>query len=57
MELFDLKNWKMSKNYDKMHKDNIYQVDFKNNVILSCGTDRRIGIVKNEEQNFYRKIF
>ncbi|EDS88644.1 hypothetical protein EHI_052300 [Entamoeba histolytica HM-1:IMSS] len=40
-----------------MHKDNIYQVDFKNNVILSCGTDRRIGVVKNEEQNFLQKDF
>ncbi|EOH9834605.1 WD40 repeat domain-containing protein, partial [Campylobacter jejuni] len=57
VELFDLKNWKMLKNYDKMHKDNIYQVDFKNNVILSCGTDRRIGVVKNEEQNFLQKDF
>lgn len=57
VELFDLKNWKMLKNYDKMHKDNIYQVDFKNNIILSCGTDRRIGIVKNEEQNFLQKNF
>ncbi|HDZ5065963.1 TPA: WD40 repeat domain-containing protein [Campylobacter jejuni] len=57
VELFDLKNWKMLKNYDKMHKDNIYQVDYKNNIILSCGTDRRIGIVKNEEQNFLQKDF
>lgn len=57
VELFDLKNWKIIKNYDKMHKDNIYQVDFKNNVILSCGTDRRVGVVKNNEQNFLQKDF
>ncbi|EAK4404076.1 WD40 repeat domain-containing protein, partial [Campylobacter coli] len=24
VELFDLKSWKILKNYDKMHKDNIY---------------------------------
>lgn len=57
VELFDLKNWKILKNYDKIHKDNIYQVDFKNNIILSCGTDRRIGLVKNGEENFLQKDF
>ncbi|TKX33562.1 WD40 repeat domain-containing protein [Campylobacter taeniopygiae] len=57
VKLFDLKNWKILKNYDKIHKDNIYQVDFKNNVILSCGTDRRVGIIKNEEQRFLQKDF
>ncbi|HEF1531519.1 TPA: WD40 repeat domain-containing protein, partial [Campylobacter coli] len=44
VELFDLKSWKILKNYDKMHKDNIYQVDFKNDTLISCGTDRRIGL-------------
>lgn len=57
VELFDLKSWKILKNYDKMHKDNIYQVDFKNDTLISCGTDRRIGLVKNEEQTFLQKIF
>ncbi|TKX33203.1 WD40 repeat domain-containing protein [Campylobacter aviculae] len=57
VELFDLKKWKILKNYNKMHKDNIYQVDFKKNIILSCGTDRRLGIVKNDEQFFLQKDF
>ncbi|EAJ6645758.1 WD40 repeat domain-containing protein [Campylobacter coli] len=57
VELFDLKSWKILKNYDKMHKDNIYQVDFKNDILISCGTDRRIGLVKNEEQTFLQKDF
>ncbi|AXP08660.1 WD40 repeat domain-containing protein [Campylobacter hepaticus] len=57
VELFDLSKWKILKNYDKIHKDNIYQVDFKNNTILSCGTDRRIGLIKNEEENFLQKDF
>ncbi len=26
-------------------------------LFLSCGTDRRIGVVKNEEQNFLQKDF
>lgn len=46
----------MLKNYDKMHKDNIYQVDFKNNVILSCGTDRRIGVVKMKNKIFTKRF-
>ena len=57
VELFDLNNWKILKNYDNIHKDNIYQVDLKKDTILSCGTDRRIGVVKNGEQNFLQKSF
>ncbi|TKX29935.1 WD40 repeat domain-containing protein [Campylobacter estrildidarum] len=57
VKLFDLKKWKILKNYDEIHKDNIYQVDFKKNIILSCGTDRRLGIVKNNKQYFLQKDF
>ncbi|EAI0016378.1 WD40 repeat domain-containing protein [Campylobacter upsaliensis] len=57
VELFDLEKWQILKNYNAMHKDNIYQVSYKNGVILSCGTDRRVGVIRKEEQNFLQKDF
>lgn len=57
VELFDLKKWKILQNYNQIHKDNIYQVDFKQGTILSCGTDRRIGVINEKEQKFLQKDF
>jgi len=57
VELFDLKNWILRKNFNSIHKDNVYQVDLKNEAIISCSTDRRIGIVKNSEEKFLQKDF
>ncbi|MCR2039317.1 WD40 repeat domain-containing protein [Campylobacter helveticus] len=57
VELFDLKKWQILKNYNTLHKDNIYQVSYKNGVILSCGTDRRVGVINQEKQDFLQKDF
>ncbi|KAA6227926.1 WD40 repeat domain-containing protein [Campylobacter sp. LR264d] len=57
IEIFDIKKWALSAKFSGVHKDNIYQVDYKNNVIVSCGTDRRIGIIKNGKENFLQKTF
>ncbi|TNH33271.1 WD40 repeat domain-containing protein [Campylobacter helveticus] len=57
VELFDLEKWQILKNYNTLHKDNIYQVSYKNGVILSCGTDRRVGVINQEKQDFLQKDF
>lgn len=57
VELFDLEKWQILKNYNTLHKDNIYQVSCKNGVILSCGTDRRVGVINQEKQDFLQKDF
>ena len=57
VELFDLEKWQILKNYNVLHKDNIYQVSYKNGVILSCGTDRRVGVINQEKQDFLQKDF
>ncbi|MBK1973456.1 WD40 repeat domain-containing protein [Campylobacter sp. TTU-622] len=57
IKLFDLKEWKVLHKYKQIHKDNIYQIDFKKNIILSCSTDRRIGIIKNNKENFLQQNF
>ena len=52
LQVFDLKTWKLLANYDKINKDTLDQIDFKNGVVLSCGKERKIGIVRNNEQKF-----
>ncbi|AJD06519.1 nitrate reductase accessory protein [Campylobacter lari] len=53
--LFDVKKWQKIKSYKNIHKDNIYQLDFKNTIIASCSTDRKLGIVrKDQEKNIER---
>ncbi|MCX2682991.1 WD40 repeat domain-containing protein [Campylobacter sp. MIT 21-1685] len=57
LELFDIQNWSVFTRFSQIHKDNVYQVDFKGDTIISCGTDRRVGIVKNKMQQFLQRNF
>lgn len=57
VKLFSLEKWEVLKTYKNLHKDNVYQVDLKKDVILSCGTDRRVGVVKKGEESFLQKDF
>ncbi|HEC1787874.1 TPA: WD40 repeat domain-containing protein [Campylobacter lari] len=54
---FDLKRWQIIKKYKNTHKDNIYQLDFKNKTIISCGTDRKLGIIKNDDEKNIQRDF
>ncbi|BEK14276.1 WD40 repeat domain-containing protein [Campylobacter lari] len=55
--LFDVKKWQKIKSYKNIHKDNIYQLDFKNTVIASCSTDRKLGIVQNDQEKNIERNF
>ncbi|MCR8704592.1 WD40 repeat domain-containing protein [Campylobacter sp. 2352 PW] len=55
--LFDVKKWQKIKSYKNIHKDNIYQLDFKNTIIASCSTDRKLGIVKNDQEKNIERDF
>ncbi|MCR6577992.1 WD40 repeat domain-containing protein [Campylobacter insulaenigrae] len=55
--LFDLNKWQKIKNYKNIHKDNIYQLDYKNKTILSCSTDRKLGIIANNNEKILEKDF
>lgn len=57
IKLFDIKKWEVIANFDAVHKDNIYQVDYKNNVLVSCAIDGKLGVIKNNQQNFIQKNF
>ena len=52
LQVFDTKAWKLLANYNKLHKDTLDQVDFKRGVIVSCGKEKKVGIVKAGEQRF-----
>ena len=41
--------------YEKQNLDNVFQVDIKNNVILTAGQDRR-AVVYNQGKTFYKKV-
>ncbi|EAJ0335563.1 WD40 repeat domain-containing protein [Campylobacter lari] len=55
--LFDVKKWQKIKSYKNVHKDNIYQLDFKNTIIASCSTDRKLGIVQNDQEKNIERDF
>ncbi|WP_291949430.1 WD40 repeat domain-containing protein [Campylobacter sp.] len=55
--LFDLSKWQKIKSYKNIHKDNIYQLDYKNKTIVSCSTDRKLGIIKNDNEKFLERDF
>lgn len=55
LQVFDIKAWKHLANYDQIHKDTLDQVDFKNAVIVSCGKEKKVGIVRGGEQKFLQK--
>lgn len=55
LQVFDIKAWRLLAKYDKIHKDTLDQVDFKNAVIASCGKEKKLGIVKMGEERFLQK--
>ncbi|EGK7485295.1 WD40 repeat domain-containing protein [Campylobacter lari] len=55
--LFDVKKWQKIKSYKNVHKDNIYQLDFKNTIIASCSTDRKLGIAQNDQEKNIERDF
>ncbi len=57
LQIFGIKEWKVLANYDKINKDTIDQVDYKGGVVLSCGKERKLGIVRGGEQKFDQKPF
>ena len=57
LQVFDTKAWRLLANYDRINKDTLDQVDFKGGVVLSCGKEKRIGIVRKGEQKFLQKDF
>ena len=57
LQIFDIKSWKVLANYDKINKDTIDQVDYKGGVVLSCGKERKLGVVRGGEQKFEQKPF
>lgn len=55
LNLFDTKNLNFIKNFDTLNLDNVFQVDIKNNLIITAGQDRRCVVYSMNEKNSYYK--
>lgn len=57
--LINSKNGKTIKEYKKIHKDNVYQVAFYGDFIVSAGADRKMGIIniKTQKQSKFEADF
>lgn len=51
--LMDAKSGKIIHEFSKIHKDNVYQVAFYENFIISAGADRKVGLIdiKNQKES------
>lgn len=50
INMLDLKSFNVIKKFEKQNLDNVFQVDLKNNIILTAGQDRR-AVVYNIKRN------
>ena len=57
LQIFGIKEWKVLANYDKINKDTIDQVDYKNGIVVSCSKERKLGLVIKGEQKFEQKPY
>ncbi len=57
LQIFGIKEWKVLANYDKINKDTIDQVDYKNGIVVSCSKERKLGLVIRGEQKFEQKPY
>lgn len=51
--LINTKNGKIIKKFSSLNVDNIYNIDFKNNTIITAGQDRRVGVYLNNGEEYY----
>lgn len=50
---FETSSGKLIKEFKGENVDNVYQVDFKNNVIIGAGQDRRVSVYQNINSSYY----
>ncbi len=51
--LMDVNSSKTIKIFDSEHVDNIYSVAYANNIIITAGQDRRVGVYEEDSNNSY----
>ena len=55
VRLIDVETSKVLKNYKPQNLDNVYHVAYNNNVILTAGQDRRVGVYGARDEDYYLK--
>ena len=49
----DLKSMEIVRNYEGVNVDNVFQLDYKNGIIITGGMDRRVGIINTMKNSHY----
>ncbi len=57
LTMIDSKNFEIIKTFRNQNLDNVFQVDIKNDFILTAGQDRRAAVYSMNEKNNYYKEF
>ena len=55
VDISDILTSKLLASYESQNVDNIYDVAFNNNVLITAGQDRRVAIYKNGEKDYHIK--
>ena len=55
LKLVDIASSKLIKNFAKQNLDNVFQIDIKNNIILTAGQDRRAAVYDVKANTAYHK--
>ncbi|MAD43348.1 MAG: hypothetical protein CL623_13305 [Arcobacter sp.] len=55
LKLVDIASSKIIKVFSKQNLDNVFQVDIKNNIILTAGQDRRAAVYERKNSSAYHK--
>lgn len=55
LQMLDTNTFEVLEVFKKQNLDNVFQVDFKNNIILTAGQDRRAAVFSINEKNAYHK--
>ena len=55
VRLIDVATSKVLKNYKPQNLDNVYHVAYNNNIIITAGQDRRVGVYGARKEDYYLK--
>jgi len=55
IRLIDVATSKVLKNYKPLNLDNVYHVAYNNNIIITAGQDRRVGVYGATKEDYYIK--
>ncbi len=55
IKLIDVKSSKVERTFSSLNVDNVYHIAYSNDVILTAGEDRRVGVYQKNKRPYYIK--